>query len=224
MFNGSSGIPQLGFQGTPSIDTNKVFDTRELVNKVLAPNAKPAPSLAERLAEARFKMHVAGAAAETTSRCDALIVEHSALCETIETFLIESQLQHVAALQVKRADLWAKCREAENAEKAALSDLGRLNALLNGNSAEVNAWQTKYADAARQPYDTSFPTIDELNSWNVKRAAVKAELDRHEDRQKEIQREMQFAKVARHQAVEELHKLVEQLRAADTQLNNCRKT
>lgn len=220
MFNGRQGIPQFQIAApTPDVSQTNApsFDA------FVKPSVKPAPPLTDRLVEARFEMHRAGVAQETLSQCDALIVEFSALSERVEEFLRASRSQHVATLEAKRADLWSKCREVENTLKSTMREIGRLNGQINSQSADVNAWRDKAADAARRPFETSFPTQEELDTWGTKRAAVGAELAKHEARLQEIRRESQFAEVARHEAAQQLATLVEQVRAVDGELNTSRK-
>jgi hypothetical protein len=202
-------------------DLSHVTDAREVF-----PEPRPgvrALSTFEKLAAIRSRMQTAGAAPEQIRLCDQLLVDYSALEKTIEKFLHEYNEKHVTTLAQKRADLWAKCRTAETAARSAVFEIGRLNSQINSQAAAVNGWRNKATDAAIRPFDTSFPTREELDEWNAKRVAVGIELANHETRLQEIRRAAQFAEVERHEASQELARVVEELRVIDAELNAAQK-
>src|ERR1700733_3140241 len=146
-----------------------------------------------------------------TPERDLLLSQYFGIVEAIEKFLSEHHDKRVTTLEQQRADLWAKCRTAEGAVRSAVVELGRLNSQINSQSGEVNTWRSKATDAAIRPFDTQFPSADEINDWNAKRAAVGVELARHEERLQDLRRESQFAELKRHRAAEELAGLIEHL-------------
>jgi chromosome segregation ATPase len=173
-------------------------------------------TLGERLAELRYQLHIAGSA--DVEPCSKLVTEYFGLEKRIEEFFSECQSRRIATLEAKRADLWAKCRRAENATRNLLQESGKLNASLNASAMELNDCRQKTAEASRKPFDTQFPTEAESATWVAKASAAQRELRTVEDRHQEIARELQFTRHEHADASRALAELVEQLRALDSVL------
>jgi allantoicase len=154
---------------------------------------------------------------------DQMIAEWFAASERIDAFISAQRSQKITELETKRADLWSKCRQAEEAVKAAVVQLGQANVACNVQGQELNAARGKAAAADQPSYNTRFPTEAEKAADSQKRTAAQKELTTQTDQFRALRDQLSVATLQHHDAQVNLQKLVEELRLVDSELNALKK-
>jgi hypothetical protein len=194
--------------------------------RVAAPNAReifpePRPvdrrTPGEKLQDLRLQLAPDGTP-ETIAKTESLLFEYAHLEQRITAFLAEERETKLKRLEAKRGELWAACRIIEDAIAAHVQEVGRLNAVSNGQAGILSAARTKVHEATQPPFHTNFPNEAETQAWKVRQASARGELAKALEQQQQINLALSAARALHAEAARELAERVEQLRAADSAL------
>ncbi len=223
MFNGRPhGSVELPIPSTPPFDFSRTH-LATVADVFPEPPPTDTRTPLQKLMEARFELLHHGTP-ETTAAADALLVEITDLESRIARFLADCHDGRRARLEQRRAELWEQCRLLEDGKRAAGNEVAQLNAALNARATELTAARQKAADTDIKPFATQFPNSQEMATWQITRSAARAELARAQQRHSELQTELSAAHLVHAEAARMLAAKVEELRAADAELLDCKKT
>ena len=110
-----------------------------------------------------------------TPERDELLMKYIAVCEEAETFLAKTKSERLADLEAQLDAQWRECRRLETEISRHASEVGSLQGQANEKAMAV----TKFGERldAVQPPDTRFPTREELDEYEQRRAAIRQEID-----------------------------------------------
>ncbi|HEV3330542.1 MAG TPA: hypothetical protein VG096_06155 [Bryobacteraceae bacterium] len=163
--------------------------------------------------------------AQTMER-DKLLIEYIQVCDRIDAFLATTKSSHGAQLEQQRAELWAKCRAAEDDWKAKANNVVQLQSQVNYAAVELNTVRAKARDAAAMSFDsfdTQFPTPEETKELHQKQAAVRTEQEIVAEEYRKLNTQLRAAQHESHEASITLRDLTESLRLVDGELNGFKK-
>lgn len=210
------GAPQFDLpsslfrQSAPPLDTTHLTNARDVFPE--PPRTPPSPP------DPRPHIRRLMDAPDSPERVE-LIVAYNDLCDRIDAFLAGAKEDRRADLEAKRADLYARCREAEDDLKALDQAIATTNTRNNSLGSRLSEVRAKALEAAQPTYDTRFPSADEVSKFNERRAAAQAEVKKAEAEWTETSRELQL--LENHQrpaAAKALRDLTEQLAAVDREI------
>jgi len=118
----------------------------------------------------------------------------------------------------RRMEVYAECREAEDAVKRLEGDLGHLNARANVQAGVVNEKRRALLQANIKPYASRFPNAQEVAAWNQSKAEARAALEAAETEQAELARWRTTAAQEHEAALRSLGELSDQLAAIDSEV------
>jgi hypothetical protein len=149
-----------------------------------------------------------------------LLSRFYAISEEIQAFLNSSKAARITELEQERGGLWVECRTIKDEITAHVSEIARLQSLVNFRRMELSGLGTRVAEL--QDPSTNLPafyTPKEEADWLARKNEAELDLAARQEEIRSANPLIMSAQGGQQEATERLRVAVEKLRSIDSELN-----
>jgi hypothetical protein len=151
---------------------------------------------------------------------NAFLAEYHQLCDRIDAFVAHEKAERISELERQRDAQRILCRSCEDSLKEIRANLASASQRVNDHATVLNAAKHRFAETERRPFDTAYPTAQEVQQWAQKRSDAKATLEVEQQRAADLGQSQIAWGYRFEEEAKKLNEADEQLRAIDRELKN----